>query len=80
MGYKTKRHRDSRTQTAVVTRGKRGGEEVDEDERSEYMETEGNSALGRKHTMQQTYGVLLNCTLQTYIIILLNNVTLIHLI
>ena len=43
------------------------------------MMTEGDLTLGCEHTMQYTYGVLLNCILKTYII-LLTNVTPINLL
>lgn len=39
---------------------------------------EGNLALGGEHTMEYTYDVLLDCTLETYKI--LTNVTLINVI
>ena len=43
------------------------------------MVTKGNLTLGGEHTMQYTHDALLNCTLETYII-LLTNVNLIILI
>ena len=43
------------------------------------MGMEGDLTLGGEHTMQYTDGVLQNCTLKTYMI-LLTNITLINLI
>lgn len=38
-----------------------------------YMATEGNSTLDGEHTIQYTYGVLLNCILKTYMVLLTND-------
>ena len=51
----------------VVTSGK--GEEGGREGIS-YVMTEGNLTLGAEHTMQYTYDVLLNCTLETCMILL----------
>ena len=59
----------------VVTRGKGGGRGG----RREEMVMEGDLTLGGKHTIQYTDDVLLNCTLETSVM-LLTYVTPIHLI
>ena len=57
----------------VVTTWKGGGRKV------RYMVMEGDLTLGGKHTIQYTDDVLLNCTLETSVM-LLTYVTPIHLI
>ena len=52
---------------------------VDKGKMVKYLVTEGNLTLGSEHTMQYTDYVLLNRTLETYII-LLTSITLINLL
>ena len=55
----------------MITRGKQGGE-VDKDKGVKYLMMEVNLTLGGEYTRKYIYDLLLNCTLDTHLIFLIN--------